>query len=79
LAKLGKERAVAIKIADSGGGIPDSMKNSIFTPFFTTKGSGTGLGLPIAARIVSNHNGKIKVRNHSGGGAEFTVLLPFKE
>ncbi|NVN98536.1 MAG: GAF domain-containing protein [Geobacteraceae bacterium] len=79
LAKLGKERAVAVKIADSGGGIPDSMKNSIFTPFFTTKGSGTGLGLPIAARIVTNHNGKIKVRNHSGGGAEFTVLLPWQD
>lgn len=78
LSRLGKERAVAVKIADSGGGIPDSMINSIFTPFFTTKGSGTGLGLPIASRIVSNHKGKIRVRNHSGG-AEFTVLLPCLE
>ena len=77
--KLGKETAVAIKIADTGGGIPEPLRNSIFTPFFTTKSSGTGLGLPIANRIVSNHKGKIRVRNHSGGGAEFTVLLPCQE
>lgn len=79
LSRLGKERVVAVKIVDSGCGIPDSMRNSIFTPFFTTKGSGTGLGLPIAARIVTNHKGKIRVRNHSEGGAEFTVLLPCQE
>lgn len=78
-ARLGKERAVAVKISDTGGGIPDSLRNSIFTPFFTTKNSGTGLGLPIANRIVSNHNGKIKVRNHSSGGAEFSVVLPCQE
>jgi signal transduction histidine kinase len=77
--RLGKERAVSIKIADTGGGIPEPLRNSIFTPFFTSKNSGTGLGLPIANRIVSNHKGKIKVRNHSGGGAEFTVLLPCQE
>lgn len=76
---LGNGSAVAIKIADTGGGVPDSLKNNLFTPFFTTKASGTGLGLPIANRIISNHNGKIKVRNHSGGGAEFTVILPCKE
>ncbi|PKN16105.1 MAG: histidine kinase [Deltaproteobacteria bacterium HGW-Deltaproteobacteria-23] len=76
---LGNGSAVAIKIADTGGGIPDNLKNNLFTPFFTTKASGTGLGLPIANRIVSNHNGKIKVRNHSGGGAEFTVTLPCQD
>jgi signal transduction histidine kinase len=73
---LGNRSAVAIKIADTGGGVPDALKNNLFTPFFTTKTTGTGLGLPIVNRIVSNHNGKIRVRNHSGGGAEFTVILP---
>lgn len=77
--RLGKERAVAVKVVDSGEGIPDSLRNSIFTPFFTTKNSGTGLGLPIANRIVTNHNGKLKVRNHSAGGAEFSVILPCLE
>jgi len=77
--RLGKERAVSIKIADTGGGISEPLRNSIFTPFFTTKSSGTGLGLPIANRIVSNHGGKIKVRNHPGGGAEFAVILPCRD
>jgi len=77
--KLGKGSAVSIKIADTGGGIPEPLRNSIFTPFFTTKSHGTGLGLSIANRIVSNHGGKVKVRNHPGGGAEFTVLLPCLE
>ncbi len=78
-AKIGKERAVAVRISDTGGGIPESLRNNIFTPFFTTKSSGTGLGLPIANRIVVNHNGKLKVKNNSAGGAEFTVLLPCQD
>jgi signal transduction histidine kinase len=77
--KLANKSAMTIKIADSGGGIPDSLLNNLFTPFFTTKASGTGLGLPIANRIIANHNGKIKVKNHAGGGAEFTVILPCQE
>jgi signal transduction histidine kinase len=77
--RLDKEKAVAVRISDTGGGIPQSLRNSIFNPFVTTKKSGTGLGLPIANRIVVNHRGKIRVRNHSEGGAEFTVLLPCHE
>jgi signal transduction histidine kinase len=75
-AQLGKKKAAAVKISDTGGGISPELKNSIFNPFFTTKSKGTGLGLPITNRIVANHGGKIRVRNHSAGGAEFTVLLP---
>ncbi|NJD89981.1 MAG: GAF domain-containing protein [Geobacter sp.] len=74
-----KDRMILIKIADSGEGIPKNQQNSIFNPFFTTKKNGTGLGLPIANRIMINHGGKIKVRNHQGGGAEFTLLLPYHE
>lgn len=77
--RLGGEKAVAIKIADTGGGIPDALRNNIFNPFFTTKNSGTGLGLPIANRIVSNHRGKLRVRNLSAGGAEFSVILPCQD
>ncbi|MBP1728514.1 MAG: sensor signal transduction histidine kinase [Deltaproteobacteria bacterium] len=75
-AQLGKRKAAVIRISDTGCGISTEMKNSIFSPFFTTKSNGTGLGLPIANRIVANHGGKIRVRNHAAGGAEFTVLLP---
>lgn len=71
----GKE-AVSVKIADTGGGIPLEQLHSIFTPFFTTKEGGTGLGLPIANRIIVNHGGKIHIANHPGLGVEFRVILP---
>jgi signal transduction histidine kinase len=76
---FGGEKVMVVKVADTGSGIPVGLLNNIFSPFYTTKKSGTGLGLPIASRIVSNHGGKLRVRNRSGGGAEFTVILPRKE
>ncbi|GAW68376.1 diguanylate cyclase [Geoanaerobacter pelophilus] len=75
-AELDGKDAVQVKISDTGGGIPLETLNSIFTPFFTTKGSGTGLGLPIANRIITNHGGKIQVTNLPGLGVEFRVVLP---
>jgi two-component system, NtrC family, sensor histidine kinase HydH len=74
-ARLKGVKAVSIKVADSGGGVPPDTMNKIFNPFYTTKESGTGLGLPIADRIVTNHGGQIQVKN-SDIGAEFTILLP---
>jgi signal transduction histidine kinase len=71
----GKE-SVCVKISDTGGGIPIEALGSIFTPFYTTKDSGTGLGLPIANRIITNHGGKIQVTNNPGKGVEFRVILP---
>ena len=52
---------------------------SIFNPYYTTKSRGTGLGLPITNRIVKAHGGKIDVRNREGGGALFTIRLPYAE
>ncbi len=74
--ELDGKDAVTVKIADTGGGIPLEQLNSIFTPFFTTKGSGTGLGLPIANRIITNHGGKIQITNQPGQGVEFRIILP---
>jgi len=74
--KLGGKRAVSVKVADSGGGIPQEGSHKIFNPFFTTKKTGTGLGLPIANRIVANHGGKIVVNNKVGVGVEFNVIIP---
>ena len=68
--------AICVKISDTGGGIPIEALSSIFTPFYTTKESGTGLGLPIANRIVTNHGGKIQIVNKPGHGVEFRVILP---
>jgi len=67
---------VCVKIVDTGGGIPLEAMNSIFTPFYTTKQTGTGLGLPIANRIVTSHGGKIQFTNTPGKGVEFRIILP---
>ncbi len=67
-----------IEIEDTGCGIsPDNMKK-LFTPFFTTKpgGEGVGLGLAVAQRIVQLHQGKIEVHSEEGKGTKFTVHLP---
>ena len=68
---------VVIRFADEGPGIEDEAMPRIFEPFFTTKHKGTGLGLPLAHRIVTNHEGQLRARNLDGGGAEFSVHLPF--
>lgn len=77
-ATLNGKKAVAVKIGDTGGGIPLERLNHIFSPFYTTKDTGTGLGLPIANRIITNHCGKINVNNTPGVGAEFTVVVPLQ-
>ncbi|MEI6305894.1 MAG: ATP-binding protein [Deltaproteobacteria bacterium] len=69
-------RLVAVEVADSGPGIPVSDHENIWTPFYTTKSAGTGLGLTICHKIVSEHRGMIKVDSEPGFGSRFTVLLP---
>ena len=70
------DRAVQVEVEDSGAGIPEEVIGSIFKPFFTTRAEGTGLGLAICARIVEQHQGKIRVLNSPAGGALFRVTLP---
>jgi signal transduction histidine kinase len=77
--KLNGKKAVSVKIADSGGGIKPEGIHKIFNPFYTTKETGTGLGLPIANRIVTNHGGKIRVNNHPGVGVEFNIIIPLND
>ncbi|MCM2357783.1 MAG: ATP-binding protein [Geobacteraceae bacterium] len=67
---------MSVKVGDTGGGIPLEALGNVFNSFFTTKEAGTGLGLPIANRIVTNHGGKIQLANKIGMGAEFNVILP---
>lgn len=66
---------VEVSISDSGPGIPESNRDKIFEPFYTTKKDGTGLGLPITKRIITAHKGTIRV-NSVPGGTVFQVLLP---
>jgi signal transduction histidine kinase len=67
---------VEIRFRDSGPGIPEEARESIFVPFYTTKEKGTGLGLAICQRIVKAHAGSIVARSPPDGGAEFLVSLP---
>ncbi|MEA4856838.1 MAG: ATP-binding protein [Solidesulfovibrio sp.] len=68
----GKARLV---VADSGGGIPESVRDRVFDPFCTTKESGTGLGLAVCQRIVEDHHGEIRFVT-SAAGTTFTVDIP---
>ncbi len=65
-----------VAVEDDGPGIPAEDLPRIFTPFFTTKGNGTGLGLAVVQRIVDAHGGSVSVRAGAGGGARFEVRLP---
>ena len=68
---------VEISVKDNGNGIPESVKEKIFQPFFTTKptGQGTGLGLSLSYDIVKAHGGEIKVETKEGEGTAFTIQL----
>ena len=68
--------ALAIEVQDTGNGISPEAQKRIFDPFFTTRDEGTGLGLPITARIVHSHHGIIECESQPGRGALFRILLP---
>jgi len=67
---------VGITVADSGPGVPPSMREQIFNPFFTSKSDGVGLGLALVAKFVDDHRGSIHLEEDSGQGARFHVFLP---
>ena len=68
--------AVVLEVSDTGKGIPPEAERRLFDPFFSTKEAGTGLGLPIAARIVERHGGVIQYQTRPGSGTTFEVVLP---
>jgi PAS domain S-box-containing protein len=67
---------VRVSVDDNGPGIPPSERDRIFTPFFTTKGRGTGLGLALVQKIIVTHNGRIQVSSSLQDGASLQVILP---
>jgi len=77
-ASLVNKQQLQIIVADRGEGIPDEQKSHIFEPFYTSKLSGHGLGLSIAKRTVSAHEGKIYAEKRLGGGTNFIIQLPLQ-
>lgn len=67
---------VELTISDNAGGIETENLDKIFTPFYSSSPSGTGLGLPLASKIITLHNGNISVESISGQGTIFKVILP---
>ena len=67
---------IRVEIRDSGPGIPPEDLDQIWEPEFTTKSSGTGLGLPMVRQTIQIHHGEVEGRNHPDGGAVFLVELP---
>jgi len=67
---------IRVDISDTGSGIPPQILEKIFTPFYTTKAQGTGLGLPICNKLVNLHKGDIRVISNNVSGTVFTIELP---
>jgi signal transduction histidine kinase len=68
--------AIEIRVRDNGPGLAPTVHQNVFEPFFTTKTKGTGLGMPIARRIVDAHGGHICAPDQPSVGAEFVIILP---
>jgi two-component system NtrC family sensor kinase len=73
---FGAARSVVIEVHDQGPGIPKEQQEDIFLPFFTTKETGTGLGLALVHQMVLEHGGEISVDSVVGRGTVFRVTLP---
>jgi signal transduction histidine kinase len=68
--------AVVVDVCDDGPGVAEGLSDRIFNPFFTTKPTGSGLGLPIVRKIVDAHDGRIDLTSEPGKGTRFRVTLP---
>lgn len=67
---------VAVHVIDTGPGMPPEVASRIVEPYFSTKAGGTGLGVPIARRLVEAHHGRLDLHTEVGRGTDFTVVLP---
>jgi len=73
-----REYFLSVSIKDNGSGIPESVRDKLFVPFFTTKKGGTGIGLSIVQKIVSAHKGVLDIISEEGQGTEFIVKIPMR-
>ena len=75
---IGKN-CILMTVSDSGPGVPLAIKDQLFDPFYSTKSSGTGIGLSISNRIITDHGGSMDISESKWGGAEFRIELPIKK
>ena len=75
-ARNGTSSLAVMEVIDTGRGISSEAQKRLFDPFFTTKEGGTGLGLPIAARIVEKHGGELRYQTQLNHGTTFSIVLP---
>lgn len=73
------QEQVVVVISDDGPGVPHDVQRRIFEPFFTTKTKGTGLGLPVARRIIEEHRGTIEIESEPNEGTHFIIKLPVEK
>lgn len=73
------DNGILIFVKDQGLGISEEEKQQLFSPFFTTKEDGVGLGLSICERIIKNHQGKIMIDSQVGEGSTFKIYLPLNQ
>jgi nitrogen fixation/metabolism regulation signal transduction histidine kinase len=74
--RKGKARFVKISVTDDGPGVSEEDMQRVFTPYFTTKDDGTGLGLVIVQKIIEQHKGRLNFRSAQGGGTVVEIILP---
>jgi signal transduction histidine kinase len=65
-----------LRVTDTGSGIPAELQPRVFEPYFSTKKSGTGLGLPMVRRVAEEHGGSLSMQSEVGKGTQFTLRLP---
>ncbi|MBW1740917.1 MAG: response regulator [Deltaproteobacteria bacterium] len=73
------DNCILITVSDSGPGVPLELRDKIFDPFFTTKNEGSGIGLSLSHRIITDHDGTMRVFTSQWGGAEFRIELPIEK
>ncbi len=76
IGQVNGEGQVSVTVQDTGVGIPEAIKNQIFTPLFTTKPRGQGFGLAVCKRVIEAHGGTISFESTAGKGAKFTIQFP---
>ncbi|SER15292.1 two-component system, NtrC family, sensor histidine kinase AtoS [Gracilibacillus ureilyticus] len=71
-----RRKEIILRIQDSGPGVPDSIKHTLFEPFSTSKSNGTGLGLNVVSNIIKSHQGSISLYESDSSGTTFEIVLP---